>query len=327
MSQNIALSPVQALAPLYLARYEIRLRTLDTIRLPGYKGSVFRGALGHALKQVVCVMEHRDCHRCLLRETCVYSICFESPTPLGATVLRKNSHRPHPFVLEPPLEEKSEYVPGEHLILGLVLIGLATTYLPYFIVAINKMGGNGIGTGRGRFMVEEVIAVTTQGRVVVYTGGSETLGQVPPPLTIDGLILALDETILRIQVRFLTPTRLRSNGHFIDRIQFAALFSRLLDRLSSLTRFYCGAALALDFQAEKDAARDVRTVESRLEWFDWERYSARQGSRMTLGGVKGEVVFEGPLGRFLPYLRLGEHIHVGNGTAFGLGAFRLMDDV
>jgi CRISPR/Cas system endoribonuclease Cas6 (RAMP superfamily) len=68
----------------------------------------------------------------------------------------------------------------------------------------------------------------------------------------------------------------------------------------------------------------VRTVKDRLEWRDWERYSARQDTRMRLGGVVGEVMYEGQLGRFLPFLRLGEQVHVGNGTAFGLGAFRIV---
>jgi len=58
-----------------------------------------------------------------------------------------------------------------------------------------------------------------------------------------------------------------------------------------------------------------------LRWYDWERYSSRQETRMRLGGLVGEVEFEGELAEFLPYLFLGELIHLGKGTSFGLGRY------
>lgn len=324
MDSGTAVAVTRALSSIRVARYEARGRACDPLVLPAYQGSTFRGALGHALKRVVCVVDHRDCPRCLLRDRCVYATCFESLTPPDTTALRRNSHRPHPFVLEPPLEERRQYAPGDALTVGLVLIGQAIESLPYFLLALRTMGQDGIGAGRGRFTVEEVLAVGSALRISITSPRSAAPASVPPPMTVEALLRPDDATATRLHLRFLTPTRLKTNGRLTDQLDFATLFSRLLDRLSSLARFYCGAALDLDFRAEKQAALAVRTVEQQLVWRDWERYSARQDTRMALGGLVGEAVYQGELGRFLPYLRLGELVHVGNGTAFGLGAFRIV---
>jgi len=44
---------------------------------------------------------------------------------------------------------------------------------------------------------------------------------------------------------------------------------------------------------------------------------------MELGGLIGEVGFEGNLTPFLPYLLLGDKIHAGKNTSFGLGKYSI----
>jgi hypothetical protein len=70
-------------------------------------------------------------------------------------------------------------------------------------------------------------------------------------------------------------------------------------------------------------AQAVATRSADPRWVDWERYSARQDTRMTLGGFLGTATFEGDLAPFAPFLRVGEVVHVGKGTAFGLGRYRM----
>lgn len=70
-------------------------------------------------------------------------------------------------------------------------------------------------------------------------------------------------------------------------------------------------------------AAEIKVSENNLHWFDWERYSRRQDAAMKFGGLKGKTSFTGDLGPFLPYLRLGEAVNVGQATTFGLGRFCL----
>ncbi len=54
-----------------------------------------------------------------------------------------------------------------------------------------------------------------------------------------------------------------------------------------------------------------------------ERYSARQDTRMKMGGFVGKVDYQGNLAEFVPLLKLGERVHIGKGTAFGLGRYEI----
>jgi hypothetical protein len=105
--------------------------------------------------------------------------------------------------------------------------------------------------------------------------------------------------------------------------EFHILIRTLLRRLSNLAYFHCGTELDLNFRGLITAAEQIETVHSDLRWYDWERYSARQDTRMKLGGFVGKVTYRGDLQPFLPLLRLGEFVHIGKGTSFGLGKYMI----
>jgi hypothetical protein len=57
-------------------------------------------------------------------------------------MMRKYTVAPHPFILEPSVNNQRTYKEGEDLSFGLTLIGRATDYLPYFIYALDELEGN-----------------------------------------------------------------------------------------------------------------------------------------------------------------------------------------
>src|SRR5712691_4172548 len=167
----------EELAAISLLHVRVTLRARDPLQLPLYKGSTLRGGFGSAFKEAVCVVDHRDCTRCLLRSRCAFPYVFDTPVPEEATRLRKYPAAPHPFVFLPPLEEKTLYRPGDALTFDLTLIGKGADFLPYFIYTFERLGERrGLGKGRGRFSVESVHWLAPEGvPVVIYRGEEQTL--------------------------------------------------------------------------------------------------------------------------------------------------------
>lgn len=298
------------------ARFRLELTAIDRLRLPPYKGSTFRGAFGHTFKRLVCVKRDLDCATCLICDRCVYYYVFETPFS-GEGDGRGYAFAPHPFVVEPPEETREIYEPGDALRVGLVLVGRALDYLPYFIYAFEEMGRRGVGVGRGQAALQRVMA---GGRCIYQTD----TGQLDPDYPVCAGPPDGEAVGTRLRLRLHTPIRLKDAGHYTSRLDFALLVRALLRRASDLARFHCGAELDLDYRSWIERAAGVSAVATTLRWHDWERYSQRQEQRMKLGGLVGEVEFTGEWAPFLPLLRLGAALHVGKGTGFGLGRYEIL---
>ena len=298
------------------ARFRLDLTAIDRLRLPPYKGSTFRGAFGHTFKRLVCVKRDLDCATCLICDRCVYYYVFETPFS-GEGDARGYAFAPHPFVVEPPEETREIYEPGDELRVGLVLVGRALDYLPYFIYAFEEMGRRGMGVERGKAALQRVLA---GGQCIYQTDTGQLAPDYPvcagPP---DGEAVGT-----RLRLRLHTPIRLKAAGRYTSRLDFALLVRALLRRTSDLARFHCGAELDLDYRPWIERAAEVSAVATTLRWHDWERYSQRQEQKMKLGGLVGEVEFAGEWAPFLPLLRLGADLHVGKGTGFGLGRYEIL---
>ncbi|OGP90580.1 MAG: hypothetical protein A2156_08995 [Deltaproteobacteria bacterium RBG_16_48_10] len=334
------------------AQFQFILRAQDCLNLPAYKGSTFRGGFGYAFKKIVCVNREKGCGSCLLKSKCVYSYAFETPPPSDTSKMRKYPYAPHPFIITPPLEEKRIYREGERICFELALIGKSIDYLPYFIYTFDELGRMGIGKGKGKYHLEEVRVLQIGQRLKVKGGRTEDQGQraeIKEKIIYSGKdkILRTDYQIIHsgdlfpfhpappafnqtcdlapftLDLIFLTPARLKYEGKLTPPLEFHVLIRNLLRRISLLSYFHCEKELDLDFKGLIEKSSEIKVAKSNLKWFDWERYSNRQEIRMKMGGFIGSITFEGDFKSYLPFLLLGEYIHVGKGTSFGLGKYKI----
>ena len=310
-----------------VAKFRLKLAPQERLSLPPYMANTLRGGFGAVFKSLVCAYNARatPCGPCLLRHTCPYGVLIETAPAPGSEVLRGLASIPRPFVLEPPLDGRMRYDPGDFLEVGLVLIGRAIDSLAYFLAVFQELGRAGLGTTRGTFTVETLRAVDpiTGAETLVYQEGQKVLSESNAGIGFSEAHQAAARTPVRdeITIRFLTPTRLVDNDRLVAKPEFSVLIRALLRRISSLAYFHCGERCDLEFQRVKEEAARVSLTHSDLRWWDWARYSARQQTQMKLGGFLGDVTYRGSVQPFLPLLLLGTATHVGKACTFGHGRY------
>ena len=321
-------------------RLRLTLRAEQPATLPPYQGSMLRGAFGHALRKLVCAAgPQQPCATCRLRRGCHYTRLFETfvdfiggePPPF----LRGLDTAPRPYVFEPDmahLQGPRCYAPGDPLGFDLLLFGQATDLANWALLAVERMAEAGLGAHRARFALDRVLARDPQGSwAVLREAGRWTGRDVPPASEPPRNGLPGDRLLLRIR----TPLRLPVRGNLIrcpsprpsphgergaTGFSVRDLAFPMVRRVLELATFHVpGADPDWTFRPLLEHAGTVRVAASDLRWFDWERYSNRQGRKVDMGGLLGHVELEGDLAPLAALLRTAELVHVGKGATFGLG--------
>jgi hypothetical protein len=321
------------LYPLRMARFCFTIEPTEELRLPDYKGSALRGGFGFAFKKATCLSRDRQCGPCMLKSACAYYTVFETKVPKErAQQLRIGADAPHPFVLEPPMTERQYFQPGITISYGLTLFGSAIEKLPFFVYAFMILGEDlGLGKGRGRF---KLLSVVDEKGKNIYDDGNLS----------GGFAIVSGREVLEsagtddgtITMKFQTPVRMktawkRDGQGLLNAIasddDFRLLLKAVYHRAYVLTQLYGDNPVQqpYDSHALPLLGSDIQLKESRTHWLDWTRYSSRQKQEMQLGGMLGTVSFTGKTGQYLPLFKLGEYLHIGKGSTFGLGKYQLLE--
>lgn len=289
--------------PLPITRLHLTARAETPLHLPPYAGSMLRGAFGHALL-ALAPLPHADGKPCTLHASCPYCQVFATP-PLPAHSLQKFSQMPPPYVIEPPSGGAQRLQAGQTFGFSLVLIGKAIAHLPAITLAWERALRTGLGTQHSRCTLLDVQRENGQH------------GNTLPPAPAPGQHATL---------HLLTPLRLQYQGKPSRQHNISArtLLITLARRYQLLQDIHLGAAAPQqDFATLGAQAEAVQIAHADLRWFDWGRYSQRQQQEMKLGGLLGSLQLHGDLTPFAELLHLGQWLHVGKNTSFGLGGYRL----
>lgn len=326
--KNNILDSTPMLQNFRFARYRFTYTAQEPLKMSQHKGNVFRGRFGYVLRNIACIGDERQCEeRCEFPDRCVYSKCFETPVPDDSPMLRGQPFAPHPFILEPPRTGKLDYEPGDTFSCNLILIGDAINLLPWIVFTFDQIGKRRIGLRdkRGQCRLEKVESLSArdnQHTRSIYTAETEML-------TDDGIILQIVDVMDgapdvtdAIELEFLTPTSIKVDGKWTSQLTFEHLIRNLLRRIRFLSYFHCGEDLDVDAHGLLEASAAV-THDLRLNWLRKDRYSYRTEKSVPMGGFIGKIRFEGDLQPFLPFIYLGEYLHIGHHTAFGFGQYCL----
>lgn len=264
---------------------------------------------------------------CGVSNRCIYSYIFETSISQIINGKQKHTELPHPFIIEPSFDKKRYYTPDDRLLFNLILVGRAVEYIRDIISAFEELGRIGIGKDKGIYRIEKVIKINKDNKICIYIDSSYIKDEC---LMIDSTDLIKKTSQLNYQqitLNFLTPTRIKYQGKLIIDIDFEIIIKNLLRRLSWLAEIHCDEKWDMDWQGIISRAKEqVSTINSNLYWYDWERYSQRQVKKMKMGGFVGEATFSGDISEFLPFLKLGEYLHIGKGTVYGLGKYEIKEE-
>ncbi|NPV46797.1 MAG: CRISPR system precrRNA processing endoribonuclease RAMP protein Cas6 [Armatimonadetes bacterium] len=293
---------------------DVLVRLAHSGHLSAYLGTTLRGGFGRALREVACANPSVQCRDCLLGWRCAYGYLFDTPITPHASLMRRYTHAPHPFVLRVLPGQQRSAGPDQDLKMTLLLFGRAAEYFPYVVFALQRLGEMGLGAERVPF---EVNSITTPEGQLIYEGGKRQ-----PLLPVAPVVLTAtvgEPRSGRLGLHFRTPTRLRVEGQVLRQPDFAAILSAGLRRLELLCRVHGAGTYDVDAAPLVAQAREVKLVRDATSWRDHVRYSQRQGQNMPLGGLTGWAEFAGEVGQFASLLRLAGLVHIGKDTAFGHG--------
>lgn len=308
-------------------RFQLRFNSDEDIPLPPHKGSSFRGLFGHALKRYVCPDQRVTCEACLLAEGCLYLAIFETPAS-GERFSNGPNRDPHPFILLPPLDRNHVLPSKKPFFVEITLLGPAIQTIPHLTYAFKEMGKIGLGRNRISFRLTDVDVAEQSNWIPLYRVENDRLVRAKPTQKISSSTpptppTSQNFTSKKMVLRTLTPMRFNYKGNLVIEFSFVAFLRSLIFRLDDLARIYGSGPLPIEIPELIKKAKDIKISGLEMTWIDFIRYSNRQKGARKLGGLEGDVTLEGDLTPFLPWLQLGEIMHVGKATSFGLGKYKL----
>jgi hypothetical protein len=307
-----------------LARYRVRIQAgADGLALPEYKGATIRGALSKVFKDIVCIFDSSNCNKCTGNRACSYYYIFETTPPEDSKALKNFAEIPRPYVIEPPTEAKTYYKPGENLSFDIILIGKAVDYFPYFILAFREMGNKGIGINKRPFDLLNVDAIGLDEEKVVYQSSDNTIALNSLCYKWPSLAPNLTGPVSKCKVVFETPTFLKQDGEMATIPEFHIFFRLVMRRISALSYFHQDFKLDADYRGLVDRSKQVELAKNYTVFKRWTRYSNRQQKKLPVEGIIGFALYKGCLDEFMPWIMLGEQVHVGKNTVAGLGKYSL----
>lgn len=294
-----------------VARYRFTFRLSSALQLPPYAGSTLRGVFGHALRRQICTCGRENDHP----PHCPYSHIFTRPHHAGLDNSQQNTP-PQPYLFEPPADGRTHYPAGASYRFNMVLTGQARLLLPLIVSALQYAFEQGVGTQKGRGMLDRLEVEHNGLWLDIGSGGRIRLHP-------DSLLLP-EAYPADLTLHLYTPLRLQQHGKILrsDGLSNGLLLRQAMRRISALAELYWPQPLQADYPALAQWADSVQGRHE-LYWHDWQRYSNRQHRPMKLGGVTGRWHLYGVLPEFAALLYIGQWLHLGKETVFGLGGYRI----
>jgi hypothetical protein len=290
--------------------YKIKLKQNSV--LPENKTSALRGGMGQVLMSLYCI-GNKECNSCKFQESCVVQNIMYPKPKTNLQFLSNNSPSIPEYIIE-CLDSKTKYKKEEEIHFTIILFASTIAYIPQFIYAFDKLGQIGIGKNRYKY---ELLKVTSEEEKKIFENKILFKENIKIT-TVQQYVNERKKEIDHINtMEFVSPFRLILKGKPANSIEFKDILMAISRRLVILN--------AMENNEIKDIQiiSDLHIESDDLKWFESERYSSTQKSKMKFGGLKGKIQFLGDINEYKDYLIACELTHIGKNTVFGLGKYIL----
>jgi CRISPR-associated endoribonuclease Cas6 len=293
-----------------LVNLAITVRTDDafqlTLRLP-LLGNEFAAAC----RKNSCRWPEKTCGSCSRQESCPWNLVFGQNLSSDPSALKRFQKPPLPFMFTfPSLHDLA--VKATEIECGMVIIGQAIPCLDLLLEGFNDILVP---------LAAEVHMVGTRDYQGIVHPLGDGMGIIYPENLVVLSINDLSDNRVwpdsHLHIQLVSPLRLFEEGHLLGHFDFSRFARSLLRRVSSLAYYYGAHEIACDYKELSCQADAVICTDNHF-------IRATERNRKT-AGITGDGRFRGDFGGLLPFLIAGLYVHVGKGSAFGMGAYELFE--
>lgn len=297
--------------------------------LPSNKGNLFlQKEFKEILHRHACKMQENECGDCLLKFHCAYTLMYEN---LASTsqVFQRYGSMPAPFVWKPPLEKKTDYIKGEKIIFYLVLLGKGTAYAELLIRVFQQFAEKGLAMGKGSLKLKSVVAENpfTGEQQLIYGNGADNI--LKTAVFIKGNQVedwARENSAGKsFSLLFLAPALIAEEDEYLHDPRFFLILRELLKRVQMIYYFhhdFLELELEISYHEVIEKAKKVHIKKNQVTFSSADKLNNNNSDNMP--GLLGKVDYAGDNREgYLPFLKLGEFIHLGHKAELGYGRYRL----
>lgn len=263
--------------------------------------SSIRGIFGRSLKNTFCLQRNIDCNKCSFQD-CLYFIIFEK-------IYQKDKSF-HPYILrQVSIDERHNIIKLE-----LKLVGDICEKFPQIIHALLRMQRYSIGIKGERHQIKIKCIYDNQNHIV-YEIKEQRINQ-PDPIKIS----LEKKSVNKLEIHFITPLRMKYRNKLMREFIWTNFYRSLYERIKFINTYLETDKLNLPpFILHNDVELD----KTNLIWQEQYRKSKMQNQKMSFGGLIGKVIISNVDENIYSILKLGEILHSGRQTTFGLGKYKL----
>lgn len=276
-------------------KLEFCIEATQDYRSRGFVGNKVRGAIGQAMVHLFCPERDPVCVDCTFEGGCIYSDVFKP--------VRKHpefTSLPVPFVIGVAELDREVISKGERSVFSVTLFGEAVRYKQH-LVEVVKTVFRDVKWGFSKHFTLVEIFSQAEKKVLWAMEDCFEEDMIRESVWTDDFENRLEKKKrgLELIIRFKTPLLTKNNMHLTW--GFSEFIDALFYRIAGMIDVYEDREFVIPYAVLHRKPYVIAT-------------SFLEGDRF-------ELLFKGDMEQYLPYIQLGEYLHLGKKTTYGFGEY------